>query len=183
MELSKPISINDYMVLCDVSGGEAACDPVDPRVVGPKEIVFKMSGSKQKGISMRELLLNPTTAYLIEGARDEAIRVFLDNGVADIRVVIWAPERPGGKWTQQVRRIPVVSSAGEPLTNRATLGLLVASEYSMLCARLERRVHRVTEGAALSLDHLLLVAARQIAWNVYQVEVAPDASSVRHIRF
>ncbi len=89
MELPKPMSINDYMMLCDVSGGEAACNPVDPRVVGPKEIVFKTSGSKEKGISMRELMLNPALAHLIEGARDEAIRVFLDNGVADIRVVLW----------------------------------------------------------------------------------------------
>ncbi len=54
-----------------------------------------------------------------------------------------APERLGGKWTHQVRRIPVVSSMGEPLTNRATLAMLVASEYSMLCAVRSPIAHRV----------------------------------------
>ncbi len=88
MEHPKPISISDYSMVCDLSGGEVACNPIDRRVVGPKEIVFKPSGGKGNGISMRDLL-NPTTEHLMVGARDEDIRIFLDNGVADIRVVIW----------------------------------------------------------------------------------------------
>ncbi|RPD59681.1 hypothetical protein L227DRAFT_564050 [Lentinus tigrinus ALCF2SS1-6] len=172
--LNNLLSKEYYFELCRQKHNLIA-HAVDHNALGPMYVSFQKYGSRIRGFPLSELL-TAENARMLEEWDDENIRSFYDEGVTELRLVVWTPERRKGAWFHTVRRLPI-NSPRAPLVNKAVLAHLIAIEYFSIGSEARHKPASTTEiYPEFQPQHLNLVSLRRITGNVYQAELCPEGT-------
>ncbi|KAI0750087.1 hypothetical protein C8Q80DRAFT_1120151 [Daedaleopsis nitida] len=167
-DLNNYISLARYDALCRAT---PKLPPVqDHKTCGPLAMSFQKRGYCGRGVPMRDLLDLQAPVSFLEDAGNDEIRALYASGAAHVRLIIYGPDRPRGRWDHHIRSIPVESFSLR-LTSRASIGRTIALEFVNFLKEHSKRRPAPDTQPDLDLQNIAFISLKRVASNAFQAEL------------